>query len=111
MVYTGTEMPCILLKDAGIPFQRQVRLPMYDGTHLDVDEIDYEHEATIRTYMHMSSPGKGLLFNFNTVDFRRERARSFARPSIQPWSALSAAAKAVSAMDQNASHDASTLDI
>ena len=94
------EMRCIELTRAGILFQRTVHVPsMYDGVNLGgdlcadllvgddlvvealaVDEIEYE--AAIRTYVHMSGRGQGIMLNFNTIGPRREGAHSFTRPPV-----------------------------
>jgi len=81
------ECLCFELKEAGIPFRRQVPLPIiYKSVRLDcgyrldilVDEqviIELKtverlmpiHEAQMLTYLKLSSIRSGLLLNFNTA--------------------------------------------
>jgi GxxExxY protein len=78
---------CLELREAGIPFARQVPLPvLYKGIRLDcgyrldvvlerdliveikaVERLLPIHEAQILTYLRLSSIRTGLLVNFNSV--------------------------------------------
>lgn len=78
---------CYELNQAGIPFQRQVSIPVvYRGMRLgegfradivvdetlivevkSVAELAPAHEAQIRTYLRMSGLRVGLLMNFNAA--------------------------------------------
>lgn len=78
---------CHELSEAGIPFGRQVALPIqYDGIELEsgyladiivngeiilelksVERLSPLHEAQLLTYLRLSSCRIGLLINFNTV--------------------------------------------
>ena len=78
---------CLELLEAGIPFARQVPLPvLYEGIQLDcgyrldvvlerdliveikaVERLLPIHEAQILTYLRLSSIRVGLLVNFNSV--------------------------------------------
>ena len=81
------ECLCSELADAGLPFQRQIKLPiMYrgrlleDGFRADVvvaDEVIIEiksvehilpvHEAQLLTYLRLTGHRIGLLMNFNVI--------------------------------------------
>ena len=78
---------CYELAQAGIPFGRQVRLPIrYDDIEIEsgyladiivrgevilelkaVEQVSPLHEAQLLTYLRLSSCRIGLLINFNTV--------------------------------------------
>lgn len=84
------ECLCWELTRAGVPFQRQVPLPVtYKDIHLDVeyrmdvlvdgaivlevkavDTILPIHEAQLLTYLRLSGARTGLLLNFNAVRLR-----------------------------------------
>ena len=81
---------CLELERNGIPYQRQVELPLeYDGIQVDcgcrvdlvarnevlvelkaVDHILPVHEAQLLTYLRLSGYRIGLLLNFNTVSLK-----------------------------------------
>jgi GxxExxY protein len=84
------ECLCYELKEMGIPYSRQVPLPVvYKGVHLDcgykidlmahgsivvelktVERLLPIHEAQLLTYLRLSSSKTGLLINFNSAPLK-----------------------------------------
>jgi GxxExxY protein len=92
------------LKRAGIPFRRQVAVPIvYRGFRLDtgfradllihddliieikaIDRISPAHEAQLLTYLRMSGRQVGLLLNFNATLLKDGLRRMVHSPQPQP---------------------------